>query len=93
MASYCERCGGQLGFGCLGTGTADCDLNMELKRDGVSPEVYRNSVADTWWYQEQNAPRSQKGNISSPEKISRGSSSVPAAGKSTTFPLQPGPAA
>ena len=23
---------------CEGTGTADCDLNLELKRDGVSPD-------------------------------------------------------
>jgi len=42
--TYCERCGGEIGTGCLGTGTADCDLNMELKRDGVSPDHYRNRV-------------------------------------------------
>ena len=42
--TYCERCGGELGQACEGTGTADCDLNLELKRDGVSPDHYRNRV-------------------------------------------------
>ncbi len=41
---YCERCGGELGIGCAGTGTADCDLNLELAADGVSPDCYRNPV-------------------------------------------------
>ena len=42
--TYCQRCGGELGTACEGTGTADCDLNMELKRDGVSPDHYRNRI-------------------------------------------------
>ena len=41
---YCERCGGELGAACEGTGTADCDLNLELRADGVSPDYYRNRV-------------------------------------------------
>ena len=40
----CERCGGELGIACEGTSTADCDLNLELARDGVSPDHYRNRV-------------------------------------------------
>ena len=43
--TYCERCGGELGWACDGAGTADCDLNMELKADGVSPDFYRNPLA------------------------------------------------
>jgi len=42
--TYCERCGGEIGQGCDGTGTADCDLNLELKADGVPPGFYRNRV-------------------------------------------------
>lgn len=42
--TYCERCGGELGRGCLGTGTADCDLNLELRADGVSPDFYANPL-------------------------------------------------
>ena len=41
---YCQRCHGELGFSCEGTGTADCDLNLELAADGVSPDHYRNRV-------------------------------------------------
>ena len=42
----CQRCGGELGFGCEGTGTADCDLNLQLAADGVSPDQYRNECTD-----------------------------------------------
>ena len=40
--TYCERCGGAIGTQCLGG--ADCDLNMELLRDGVSPDYFRNPI-------------------------------------------------
>jgi len=43
--TYCERCGGELGWACDGPRTADCDLNMELKADGVHPDFYRNPLA------------------------------------------------
>ena len=39
---YCDRCGGEIGWGCLGG--SDCDLNMDLLRDGVSPDHFRNPV-------------------------------------------------
>ena len=41
-----DEASGELGTGCEGTGTADCDLNLELARDGVSPDHYRNRVPD-----------------------------------------------
>ena len=40
----CQRCGGELDTQCLGTGSGDCDLNLELRADGVSPDHYRNPV-------------------------------------------------
>jgi hypothetical protein len=43
MADYCDRCGGETGRACLGG--SDCDLNMELLADGVSPEYFRNPLA------------------------------------------------
>jgi hypothetical protein len=43
MATYCERCGGEVGWACRGQ--ADCDLNMELLRDGVSPEFFVNPLS------------------------------------------------
>jgi len=45
---FCERCGGELGWGCLGG--SDCDDNMELLRDGVSPDHFRNPLARTVIY-------------------------------------------
>ena len=40
---YCERCGGEIGFGCLGG--SDCDDNLDLLRDGVSPDYFRNPLS------------------------------------------------
>ena len=40
---YCDRCGGEIGWGCLGG--SDCDDNLELLRDGVSPDNFRNPLA------------------------------------------------
>lgn len=42
-AGYCDCCGGAIGSQCLGG--SDCDLNMELLRDGVSPGFFRNPLA------------------------------------------------
>jgi hypothetical protein len=37
----CERCNGIVGTECLGG--SDCDINVDLARDGVDPAAWRNT--------------------------------------------------
>lgn len=38
----CPRCNGLMGSECLGG--SDCDINVDLGRDGVDPSAWRNQA-------------------------------------------------